>query len=133
MSQFQRGVGRDPRRIDDIEEATAISEETHRQFLHVFIDYGSTVLFARYVITPTTAEEAAPHMNEMNQAGYRGCCGSSDATHVMMEKCSHRLKQIHKGPKLSLPSRTYNMTVNHRRRILYTTTGHPARWNDKTL
>ena len=30
-------------------------------------------------------------------------------------------------------ARTYNMTVNHRRRILSTTHGHPARWNDKTL
>jgi hypothetical protein len=30
-------------------------------------------------------------------------------------------------------ARTYNITVTHRRQILATTTGHPARWNDKTL
>ena len=30
-------------------------------------------------------------------------------------------------------ARTYNITVKHRRRILATTQGHPARWNDKTL
>ena len=30
-------------------------------------------------------------------------------------------------------SAAYNITVNHRRRILSTTAGHPARWNDKTL
>jgi hypothetical protein len=30
-------------------------------------------------------------------------------------------------------ARTYNITVYHRRRILATTHGHPARWNDKTL
>jgi hypothetical protein len=119
--------------FDDIEENTAISEETHRQFFHVFIEYGSTVLYERYVIAPTTAEEAAPHMHEMSLAGFHGCCGSSDATHVMMEQCAHRLKQMHKGPKLPLPARTYNITVNHRRRILHTTTGHPSRWNDKTL
>jgi len=40
---------------------------------------------------------------------------------------------MHKGPKLSLPSRTYNITVNHRRHILSSTTGHSARYNDKTL
>ena len=35
---------------------------------------------------------------------------------------------------MSHTARTYNMiTVNHRRRILSTTRGHPARWNDKTL
>jgi hypothetical protein len=33
--------------------------------------------------------------------------------------------------KLDMPSR--NIHVTHRRRILATTFGHPARWNDKTL
>ena len=29
---------------------------------------------------------------------------------------------------------TYNiMTVNHWQQILYTTAGHPAHWNDKTI
>ena len=32
-----------------------------------------------------------------------------------------------------MPSRTYNLTCNHRRRILSSTRGHPGRWNDKTL
>ena len=30
-------------------------------------------------------------------------------------------------------TRTYNLTFNHRRQILHTTTGHPGRWNDKAL
>jgi hypothetical protein len=37
------------------------------------------------------------------------------------------------GTKLAHTCRTYNLTVNHRCRILSTTTGHPARWNDKTF
>ena len=32
-----------------------------------------------------------------------------------------------------MPSLTYNMSVNHHRWILSTTSGHPSRWNDKTL
>jgi len=40
--------------FDDIEESTAMSEETHCQFFHVFIDYCSTYLFNKYVIMPTT-------------------------------------------------------------------------------
>jgi hypothetical protein len=28
---------------------------------------------------------------------------------------------------------TYNITVNHHRQILATTSGHPAQWNGKTL
>ena len=36
--------------FDDLEEYTAISEETHRQFLHVFIEYGATFLYSKYFI-----------------------------------------------------------------------------------
>ena len=32
-----------------------------------------------------------------------------------------------------MPARTYNVTVDHSRRILGSTTGHPGTWNDKTL
>ncbi len=37
------------------------------------------------------------------------------------------------GGKSSHTTRTYNLTCNHRRKILSTTTGNPGRWNDKTL
>jgi hypothetical protein len=43
--------------FDDLEEYTAISEETHRQFLHSFIQYGSTRLFNAMVTMPTTVQE----------------------------------------------------------------------------
>jgi hypothetical protein len=119
--------------FDDVEEATLIDEETHRQFFHCFIDYCSTTLYKRYVISPSSPEDAASHMHEMEQAGCHGSCGSTDGVHITMEKCSHRLKQHHLGPKLSHTARSYNVTVNHRRRILSSTPGHPSRWNDKTL
>ena len=57
----------------------------------------------------------------------------TDATHIVLEKCSHCLKQNHNGGKLPHIARTFNLTVNHRRQILATTKGYPARWNDKTL
>lgn len=82
---------------------------------------------------PTNAEEAANHLYEMTLAGFVGAVASTDATHIMMERCKHFLKQYHQSPKTKNPARTYNITVNHRRRILYTTGGHPARWNDKTI
>ena len=31
------------------------------------------------------------------------------------------------------PTRTYNATVDHHRKFLNVTPGHPGRWNDKTL
>ena len=40
--------------FDDLEECTAISEEVHRVFFHQFIKIGSTILYEKYVIKPTT-------------------------------------------------------------------------------
>ena len=37
------------------------------------------------------------------------------------------------GFKLTHTDWTYNLTVNHPRRIISTTKGHPALFNDKTL
>ena len=66
-------------------------------------------------------------------AGLPGCVGSSDATHVLLECCIFRLRQLHLGYKLAHTAHTYNMTVDHTKRILSTTKGHPARFNYKTL
>ena len=66
-------------------------------------------------------------------AGFSGCIGSSDGTHIGMLNCHSWATINHKGPKLNIPSRTYNTTVTHTRQILGTTFGHPATWNDKTI
>ena len=119
--------------LDDLEEATAISKESHRRFLHVYLHWGSTYFYEKYVWLPSSSSEIADSSYEFFIAGLAGCIGSQDATHVGMNKCHYKLKQFHDSFKLPMPSRTYNMTVNHRRRILSTTHGSPGRWNDKTL
>ena len=119
--------------LPDIEEATAINRETIRLFLHKFIEFGSTLLYSKHVTIPTTEEELQDCEVEYHKAGFPGCIGSSDATHIVMEKCKYSLRQLHLGYKLTHTARTYNITVNHRRRILSSTKGHPARFNDKTL
>ena len=117
--------------FDDLEENTGIDEETNRQFFHKFIDWGSEVLFKHYVEVPSSSNEA--RSTEYEAAGMIGCIGSMDATHILAEKILHDLKQEHTARKLHGTARTYNIVTNHRRKILCTTKGHPARWNDKTL
>jgi hypothetical protein len=119
--------------FDDLEESTAISAESHRVFLHDFVKIGATVLFEKYVVMPTTRDLAETCMREYEEAGMPGALGSGDATHITMEKCSARLKNSHMGGKSTFPTVAFNMTVNHRRRILHTSPGLPGRWNDKTL
>lgn len=119
--------------FDDLEESTGISAEVHRVFFHKFIEVGATILFDQYVKFPKTKEEIQDACHEFSMAGFDGCVGSADATHVVLEKCQANLKQNHKGFKSSHTTRAYNIIVNHRRRILSTTSGHGGRVNDKTL
>ncbi|KAG7342072.1 hypothetical protein IV203_007164 [Nitzschia inconspicua] len=119
--------------FDDLSEATAISEEVIRVFFHRYIEVGSTTLFQKYVLAPTTLEHANQQGNEYAMAVLAGAVGSMDAPHVLCHKMKRKLRQSHLGFKLNGTAKTYNLVCNHRRRILSTTTGHPARWNDKTI
>jgi hypothetical protein len=119
--------------FDDLEESTAISEEVHRNFFHKFIKIGSTVLYERYVRAPQTKEEVQEHMHEFAIAGLPGAFASTDATNIIHELCNWKNRRAHIGFKSKSACRTYNTTVNHRRRILATTFGNPGSFNDKTL
>ena len=117
----------------DLREAVVINHETIRTFILKFVEFGSTTLYDRFVVEPRDTDELNDCNKEFILAGLPGCIGSTDATHVIMERCIYALRQLHLGYKKEHTSRTYNLTVNHRRRILSTTSGHPARFNDKTL
>ena len=119
--------------FDNIEEQTAISKEVHRIFFHAFIDFGSTSLYSRLVITPLHLPEALSNMQEYKMAGFPGCIGSTDCTHITTERCEYRLKNNHLGAKSSHTTWMFNLACNHRRRILHTMTGGPGRWNDQTM
>ena len=118
---------------DDIYEANGISICTNRQFILCFVNYGSTVLFKKWVIDARINRQLTEQQSIFAQAGFNGCVGSSDGTHVPMLKCTQWASNSNKGFKLNVPARTYNVTVDHSRRILHSTTGHPGTWNDKTL
>lgn len=117
----------------DMKDVTYISRDVHRSFFHQFVKFGATLLYPMYVSAPQTVEELRDCEKEYNVAGFPGCIGSTDATHIPLEKVCVSLRQAHLGFKGTNTMRTYNLTCNHRRKILHTTTGHPGRWNDKTL
>ena len=62
--------------FDDLEEQTCISEETHRRFLHVYLHWGSTTLYDKYVTLPADGDEAREWATEYAMAGFPGCIGS---------------------------------------------------------
>jgi hypothetical protein len=119
--------------FNDMRDVTYISRDVHRKFFHQFVTFGATVLYTMYVSVPQTVEELQDCENEYSIAGFPGCIGSTNATHIPLEKVCVSLRQAHLGFKSKSTMRTYNLTCNHRRKILHTTSGHPGRWNHKTL
>ena len=99
--------------FNDIEEANGISREVNRSFFHQFILYGSTVLYHQHVTIPATTTNPSKFEEIFRSAGFNGCCGSTDATHIGMLHCAVWAAHNHLGHKLSIPSRTYNVTVTH--------------------
>ena len=119
--------------FDDLSEGTGISRDVHRKLFHQFVYFGKEVLYPKYVKYPKTTAEIGNHSSEFEIAGIHGAIGSMDVCHVIIEKCTHRLKQNHLGGKSKQTARSYNLTCNHRRQIFHTTSGYPARWNDKAV
>ncbi len=115
--------------FDDIEECTAVSQEVHRVFFGKFIEFSSTVLYNKYVVYPKNFEEAKDHMKEFTVAGLPGALGSTDATHITTWQREYNLRNNHLGGKSSSTTRSYNITMNHRRRILHSTR---VGWEDGT-
>ena len=91
--------------FDDLEEATGISEETHRKFFHKFISCGKNILFPKWVKAPETEVEIDDSISEYAAAGFPGCIGSTDATHIIIDKCYKHLKNQNLGGKSSQTTR----------------------------
>ena len=119
--------------FDDINEATCVSEEVHRRFFKDFTIACTENLYPKWVKRPETPEEIEDCMSEFTEAGFNGCIGSADVTHVILERCHARLKNQHLGPKDSHTTRAFQIVVNHRRQIIASTVGYPGRWNDQTI
>jgi hypothetical protein len=58
--------------FDNCEESTAIDKDVHHVFFCVFIEFGSTVLYQKWVLTPVNLPEAQSNMKEYSIAGFPG-------------------------------------------------------------
>ncbi len=109
------------------EEVTGVSEEIHsssyiyfwfEEFFNFFINIWLPMIVMSYNKIPWNM---------------KWCVGSGDAFQIGMVKYYNKLSQHHNLPKVNMPSRAYNIFVNHWRWILSKTYSHLGWWNDKTF
>ena len=119
--------------LDDVCEVNRTSVDANDDFLNVSMEHGSAMLCKKWVIHANLNTGISEQEKVFRQAGFDGCIGSSNATHMPMLRCPHWTHNSHQGFKLSAPARTCDVTCDHSCRILGVTMGHPGTWNDKTL
>ena len=74
--------------------------------------------------------EIANAMEVYTKLGLPGCIGSADCVHIRWERCPAGYRSFHKG-KEGYPTLSYEVTVDHHKKIIAATQGHPGCRNDK--
>ena len=118
--------------FDGIEELCDIGEETIRKFFHKFNRLFSKELFGVYCSPPTSVDEIKATTSVYAKLGLPGCLGSADCVHVRWDRCPASEFNSHKG-KEGYPTLSYEVTVDHCKRIIASTEGHKGTRNDKTI
>ena len=118
--------------FDGVEELTLISAESLRIFFRKFCCLFARDNFAKYCNPPNTKEEIEKTMGIYERMGLPGCIGSTDCVHIRWERCPAGDRTNHKG-KEGYPTLSYEVTVDHTKKIIAATEGHPGCRNDKTI
>lgn len=118
--------------FDGVEELCFISAEVLRVFFHKFCDLFSKKYFPIYCCPPSTEVEIADTTAIYSRMGLPGCIGSTDCVHIRWERCPAGERSSHKG-KEGYPTLSYEVTVDHRKKIIAATQGHPGARNDKII
>lgn len=85
----------------------------------------------KWIIAPKTKEELDDCRHEFNLFGLTGAFSFQDGVHIYWRGCSANLKHHNTG-KEGYPTRTFQVHVNWRRRIMSVSTGQSGSINDKT-
>jgi hypothetical protein len=102
-----------------MEDCTDVGEETFRRFFHKFIFVGATTMYDKWVRWPITEEEIKDCMTEFDEAGLTGCIGSTDATHVIVEKLQTKLKNNNLGNHIIYDYPTHYVPSHYRIHLYY--------------
>jgi hypothetical protein len=80
---------------------------------------------------PSTVREMQRVERVYAKMGFPGCLGSVDGVHLHWARCPARLLSRHKGAK-GYASRSFNVTVDHRKFVQHVASSKPGAMNDKS-
>jgi hypothetical protein len=119
-------------KFSQMDNVTHLKSATHRRFFRRFSQFGRLKLYPRFVTLPETSEDLMRTMEPFKRAGFPGCVGATDATHISLLACPAKLSNISTG-RSGTPTRVFNLTCDFSRRVLHSTHGFYGSYNDKTV
>lgn len=118
--------------FDCMQEATLIDKETLRSFFIKFVKNYASLIAPNVISCPQSEKELRDCEHEYKMAGFPGFVGSMDCTHTRLDRCDSDFSNLSKG-KEKIPTRAFEIVVDHKRRILYVSRGFLGSTNDKTI
>jgi len=116
---------------DGMEDAVDVSARTCRSwFQNKFIPWMMKNKYDAYVTPPTTSEEVAALMAPWTEAGFPGCIGCVDGTHLEWGGARAGKNDRNIG-KEGYSTIGINVTVDYWGRIMFVSTRVPASFDDK--
>ena len=119
--------------FDSMEDAFHISSQTLRRFFwKKFIPWMMENKYAEVVRAPRSFAELAAVVDAYRAAGFDGCAGSVDGTHVAWLGFRAGDRAEFTG-KEGYPTLVFGVTVDHTYKIMHITRAHPGATNDNVV
>ncbi len=113
---------------DDLYDETNVSGQTTRNFCKAFCRAMAKFFYPLHVKVPSSVEEMRNCEVDFKLAGFDGCIGCCDGTHLKRLMTYQNLRVSNTGHKGV--TRTATVTVNFRRRVLFATSLMSGKNND---
>jgi len=119
--------------FDSMEDAFRVSVQVLRRFFwDKFIPWMIANKYSEVVRAPRTFDELARVVGEFEAAGFPGCAGSVDGTHVAWVGFRAGDRADMTG-KEGYPTLVFGVTVDHSYKIMHITRAHPGATNDNVV
>ena len=114
---------------DDAAMVTYLSSTVIATFFHHFIVCMAT-WYPQWIYPTPKGPKLEDVLKQYETLGFPGCCASTDCVHIPWNNCPQGERHLYYS-RYGFTSVTYSVSVDHSRRILSVTTGHPGTPNDK--
>jgi hypothetical protein len=118
---------------DTITEISNVGNSTVNTIFHKFVKNFSNKFKDTYIKPPEIGSIFMTQVQDCyDKLGFPGCIGSMDCTHIKWDQCPKENRSITKG-KEGYPTLSFEVVVDHSRRIHSVSEGFNGTVNDKTI